>query len=181
MPASILGLASDSEHRFAKQPRQSMKLVAGRGVEGDAHCGEAVQHRSRIARDPAALNLRQVHLIQSELFEELAAMGFPISPGQLGENVTSRGIDLLALSRGTRLRLGNKTLIEITGLRNPCRQIDDNIGKGAMAALLDRVGNGSLVRKAGVMAVVLESGVVNLGDGIRVEWQPAAPIPLEPV
>ncbi len=181
MDGKVIGLWSDGEHRFAKQARERLQIVAGLGVEGDAHAGEKVQHRSRIARDPTAPNLRQVHLIHGELFAEVDEHGFAIAPGQMGENITTQGIDLLGLSRGTRLRLGSNALIEITGLRNPCRQIDENIAPGAMAAMLGRTADGGLIRKAGVMAIVLEDGTVQLDDPIAIVWRPAAFTALEPV
>ncbi|MEO6389214.1 MAG: MOSC domain-containing protein, partial [Croceibacterium sp.] len=134
--ARVVGVSSDAQHRFSKIERDGIELVAGLGVKGDAHCGVTVQHRSRMGQTPGAPNLRQVHLIHAELFEELARAGFTVSPGQLGENVTIRGIDLLGLSRGTRLRLGQSAVVELTGLRNPCAQIDTNIGPGAMRAVL---------------------------------------------
>jgi len=165
MTATIIGLARDGQHRFSKQPCESLTLLAGLGVEGDAHAGRLVQHLSRMAKDPSVPNLRQVHLIHAELFEELAGKGFQVKPGQLGENITTRGIDLLGLSRGTRLRLGPDALIEITGLRNPCKQID-GLAKGLMAATLDKAADGSLVRKCGVMATVVSGGVVRMGDPI---------------
>jgi MOSC domain-containing protein YiiM len=140
-----------------------------------------VQHLSRVAKAPETPNLRQVHLIHAELFEELAAKGFAVAPGALGENVTTRGIDLLGLSRGTRLRLGEEAVIEITGLRNPCWQIDANIAPGAMAATLDRAPDGSLVRKAGVMAVVVNGGRVRPGDPIDMVLRPKEHVALEPV
>lgn len=171
MTSVIIGLARDGQHRFSKQPCESLTLLAGLGVEGDAHAGRLVQHLSRMARDPNVPNLRQVHLIHSELFEELAEKGFEVSPGQLGENVTTRGIDLLSLSRGTRLRLGSDAVIEITGLRNPCKQID-GLAKGLMAATLDKAADGSLIRKCGVMAVVVTDGVVSPGDAIALESVP---------
>lgn len=179
MPA-IIALASDAAHQFSKQPRQSIRLIAGLGVEGDAHAGTTVQHLSRIARDPAAPNLRQVHLIHAELLTELAQKGFSVSPGQLGENITTRGIDLLGLMRGTRLRLGREAVIEITGLRNPCHQLN-GIAPGLMEAVLDRTADGSLVRKCGVMAVVIEGGELRLGDAIEIAAVPDRPVALEPV
>jgi len=177
----ILAVAADQTHRFAKVPRVEIELAAGLGVVGDAHHGEKVQHRSRVAKQPDAPNLRQVHLIHAELFDELGEAGFNVSPGELGENVTTRGVNLLALPRGTRLLLGSTAVIELTGLRNPCRQIDENIGQGAMAAVLARGGDGSLIRKAGVMAVVVRSGTVRRGDSAVVEWLPVDRQPLEPV
>ena len=180
MHGKVIAVGSDREHRFAKPTRGSIELLPGLGVAGDAHCGATVQHRSRIARTPGAPNLRQVHLIHAELFDELQRAGYAVRPGQLGENVTTRGIDLLALSRGTRLRIG-PALIELTGLRNPCRQIDDNIGPGAMQAVLSRDSAGNLVRKAGVMAIVLEGGDVRAGDPIAVERVPEAFAALAPV
>lgn len=181
MDAEVIAVACDSAHRFAKPARNSITLLTGLGVAGDAHCGKTVQHLSRLAKTPHAPNLRQVHLIHAELFDELAAAGFAVGPGQLGENVTTRGIDLLGLPRGARLRLGNETLIELTGLRNPCRQIDENVAPGAMAATLARGASGALIRKAGVMAVVLADGEVRAGDPIEIEFLPATLAPLEPV
>jgi MOSC domain-containing protein YiiM len=181
MIGRVIAVARDGRHRFAKPTCDSIRLVAGLGIEGDAHAGATVQHLSRIAKAPEQPNLRQVHLIHAELLDELAAKGFTVSPGELGENVTTRGIDLLGLPRGTRLRLGDQALVEVTGLRNPCRQIDDNIGEGGMAATLDRAPDGSLVRKAGVMAVVVESGIVAPGDLVSVAALPERHAPLEPV
>lgn len=171
MQPTIVALARDRAHRFSKQPCNSITLLADLGVEGDAHAGVTVQHLSRVAKDPRQPNLRQVHLIHAELLGELAAKGFAVEPGQLGENVTTRGLDLLGLSAGTRLRLGAEAVIEITGLRNPCRQIDD-LAKGLMAATLDKADDGSLIRKAGVMATVVTGGVVEVGDGIVLESVP---------
>lgn len=180
MTATIIGLARDSEHRFSKQPCSTLRLVAGLGVEGDSHAGVLVQHLSRMAKDPMTLNLRQVHLIHAELFDELAAQGFTVGPAQMGENVTTRGIDLLGLSGGTRLRLGAEAVIEITGLRNPCHQIN-GLAPGLMQAVLDHADDGSLVRKSGVMAVVITGGTVMVGDAIQLESLPLAHEPLEPV
>ena len=180
MTATIIGLARDSNHRLSKRPGAAVRLIAGRGVEGDAHAGSLVQHLSRMAKDPNAANLRQVHLIHAELFDELAGKGFAVGPAQMGENVTTRGIDLLGLSRGTRLRLGAEAVIEITGLRNPCHQLD-GLAPGLMEAVLDHGDDGSLVRKCGVMAVVITSGTVALGDAIQLESLPLAHEPLEPV
>jgi len=181
MEGRVIAVASDGEHRFAKPVRDSILLVAGLGVAGDAHCGTTVKHRSRSAQTPEAPNLRQVHLIHAELFDELGDAGFAVAPGELGENVTTAGLDLLALPRGARLRLGETALVELTGLRNPCRQIDDNVGSGAMAATLARAADGSLVRKAGVMAVVLAGGEVRPGDPIALALPPGPFEPLVPV
>ncbi len=180
MDGTVVAVASDPEHRFGKPLRDRLTLLPGLGVAGDAHCGPTVRHRSRLRGTPAAPNLRQVHLLHTELFEDLARAGFTVSPGDLGENVTTRGIGLLDLPRGTRLRVGT-ALIELTGLRNPCRQIDDNIGAGAMRAVLSRDADGNLVRKAGVMAIVVEGGEVRPNDAILVELVPQAFVPLAPV
>ena len=173
MPAKIIGLSRDGEHRFGKAPQAALRLMAGLGVAGDAHAGRLVQHLSRVAKDPGMPNLRQVHLIHAELLAELAAKGFAIAPGQMGENVTTCGIDLLGLSAGTRLRLGDAAVIEITGLRNPCAQLN-GLAPGLMAAVLDRASDGSLIRKAGVMAVVVTGGAIGLGDAITLESVPLA-------
>ena len=177
----VLAVARDKEHRFGKALRECIVLIPGQGVKGDAHCGTTVRHLSRLAKTPDAPNLRPVHLIHAELFAELADAGFKVAPGALGENVTTFGIDLLALPRGTRLRVGEEAVIELTGLRNPCRQIDDNIGQGSMAATLARAADGTLVRKAGVMAVVLEGGEVRPGDAVVVDRLSDPRLPLAPV
>jgi MOSC domain-containing protein YiiM len=162
----VLAVAASPAHGFSKRVADRIRLVAGLGVAGDAHAGATVKHRSRVARDPTRPNLRQVHLLHAELFEDLRGRGFAIAPGDLGENITTAGIDLLALPRGARLRCGS-ALIEVTGLRNPCRQLD-TFRPGLMAATLDRDAAGGLVRKAGVMAVVIEGGDVAPGDAIAV-------------
>lgn len=176
----VVAVAADPAHAFSKATRSSIRLLAGLGVEGDAHMGATVRHRSRVARDPTQPNLRQVHLLHAELLEELGTKGFSIGPGEIGENVLTRGIDLLALPRGTRLRIGAAALVEVTGLRNPCVQLD-RFRKGLMAATLDRTADGRLIRKAGVMAVVLEGGEVRPGDPITAELRADRRAPLEPV
>lgn len=167
-------------HTFSKVPVASVRLVTGEGVAGDAHAGRTVQHRSRVARTPGAPNLRQVHLLPGELHDELRAGGFDVGPGAIGENVLTRGLDLLALPTGTRLRLGAAAVVEVTGLRNPCLQLDD-FRPGLMGAVLDRDDEGNLVRKAGVMAIVLADGEVCPGDSIGIELPPRPHVPLAPV
>jgi MOSC domain-containing protein YiiM len=178
--AQVLAVHRSSTHGFSKFAEEAITLVPGVGVEGDAHAGVTVKHRSRVRRDPSQPNLRQVHLLQAELFDELMAKDHPVWPGEMGENITTRGIDLLALPTGTRLRLGGNAMIELTGLRNPCSQID-KFQPGLMAAVLDRDAQGALVRKAGVMAVVLQGGGVRCGDPITVELPAGIPRLLEPV
>jgi MOSC domain-containing protein YiiM len=168
MNAMITAVSCNPRHSFGKQNQISIRFVKGLGVDGDAHRGTTVKHRSRVAKDPNQPNLRQVHLLHAELFDELLALGFRVSAGELGENVTTRGIDLLALPRGTRLHLGDAAVVEVTGLRNPCVQID-RFQKGLMKALLGRDENGNLIRKSGVMAIVVEGGDVKPGDPIRIE------------
>lgn len=165
--ARVVAVARDDEHRFSKPTRDSITLLAGIGVEGDAHAGTTVQHLSRVRRDPTAPNLRQVHLIHSELFDDMARRGHAVPPGGLGENITTTGVDLLGLSRGTRLEIGDEAVIEITGLRNPCVQIN-GLSDGLMKELVHVDDAGETVRLAGVMSIVLQGGVVRPGDGIRV-------------
>jgi MOSC domain-containing protein YiiM len=175
-----MAVSRSAGHTFSKPTAERIRLLAGLGVEGDAHAGVTVKHRSRVARDPSQPNLRQVHLISAELHDELHAAGFPVTAGQMGENVTTRGVDLLALPTGTRLRLGATAVVEVTGLRNPCVQLN-GLHAGLMAAVLDRDEEGNLVRRAGVMGIVLEGGDVRPGDGIEVT-PPAGPRrPLRPV
>ena len=173
MSPRIIAVSRCGSHAFTKPNVESIRLVAGLGIEGDAHLGELVKHRSRVRDDPTKPNLRQVHLIHAELFDELAMQGFTLTPGEIGENVTTRDIDLLALPRGTRLHLGNAAIVEVTGLRNPCKQIEAH-AKGLLAACLGRDADGGLVRKTGIMGIVIAGGEVKSGDAIRVEL-PAGP------
>jgi hypothetical protein len=179
-PGFVAAVSRAAEHTFSKPNADRIGLLAGLGVEGDAHLGRTVQHRSRVARDPSQLNLRQVHLIHGELHDELHAQGFDVPPGAMGENITTRGIELLALPTGTRLLLGEEAIVEVTGLRNPCLQLD-RFQHGLMAAVLERDDAGGLVRKSGVMAVVLASGEVQPGDPIAVELPPPPHSALAPV
>jgi MOSC domain-containing protein YiiM len=180
MTATVVALARDPLHRVSKPPVERLRLIAGLGVEGDAHAGLTMQHRSRWAKQRTVPNLRQVHLIHSELFEELAGKGFAIAPGQMGENVTTRGIDLLGLSAGARLRLGADAVIEVTGLRNPCFKLD-GIAPGLMQAVIEKGPGKTLIRKAGVMAVVIASGEVAVGGAIEMIESPVEHRPLQPV
>ena len=180
MNAVVTAVSRSAAHGFSKANQDSICLLAGLGVEGDTHSGVTVQHRSRVAQDPSQPNLRQVHLIHSELFDELQSAGFTVLAGQTGENITTRGIDLLGLPTGTRLRLGNQAVVEVTGLRNPCSQLDAFL-PGLTAAVLGRDAEGHLVRKAGIMGIVLESGEVFAGDKISVVLPPEPFRPLERV
>lgn len=178
--ARVVAVSKDDRHRFSKLRTSEITLLAGQGVEGDAHCGVTVKHRSRVARDPSQPNLRQVHFIHAELFEELADKGYVIAPGEIGENITTLGIDLLTLPTGALLRLGADAVVEITGLRNPCHQLNDH-KSGLTQAVLDRDDAGNLIRKAGVMSIVRAGGTVLPGDSIRVELPPEPHRPLERV
>lgn len=178
--AVVLALHLSPEHSFSKRQQTEIELLAGHGVKGDAHCGVTVKHRSRVAVDPNQPNLRQVHLVHHELLEELRASGFRVEPGTIGENVTTSGLDILSLPRGTRLRLGETAIIELTGLRNPCVQLD-HFQQGLTQAVLGRDADGQLIRKAGVMAIVLSNGTVRPGDPISVELPPLPHYRLEKV
>jgi len=165
---------------MSKAACEEIRLVAGLGVEGDAHSGVTVKHRSRVRQDPTQPNLRQVHLMHAELLDELVGKGMAVEAGEMGENITTRGLDLLALPEGAVLRIGDTACIRVTGLRNPCHQLD-GIHEGLQQAVLDRGPEGELIRKGGVMAVVLEGGPVRPGDAIRVELPDGPHRPLEPV
>lgn len=171
MSGVVIAVSRSTTHTFTKANQDSIQLLTGLGVQGDSHMGKTVQHRSRVAVDPTQPNLRQVHLIHSELHDELQTAGFAVSAGQMGENITTRGINLLDLPTGTRLHIGNKAVVELTGLRNPCAQLDQ-FQAGLMAAVLDRDENGKLIRKAGVMGIVAVSGEVRSGDLIQIELPP---------
>jgi len=168
---TVTAVSRSAAHTFSKANQDSIELVAGLGVTGDAHAGETVKHRSRVARDPTQPNLSQVHLIHAELHDELRDAGFTVEAGELGENITTRGVDLLGLPTGALLHLGGSVVVEVTGLRNPCHQIDD-LQPGLLAAVLDRDEDGTVIRKAGVMGVVLVGGEVRPGDPVGVELPP---------
>lgn len=168
------------DHGFSKRTAPEIEVVAGLGVEGDAHQGARVRHRSRVAADPTQPNLRQVHLIHAELFDDVADQGFEVGPGDLGENVTTRGLDLLALPVGSMLAVGPDVLLAVTGLRNPCRQIDA-FQPGLLGAVVDRNADGSLRRLAGVMAVAVRGGTIRPDDPILVARPPGRHHPLDRV
>ena len=180
MTGRVAAVSRSASHTLNKGNQEAITLVAGLGVEDDAHAGVTVKHRSRVARDPSQPNLRQVHLIHAELHQTLRESGFDISPGQMGENVTTEGVDLLGLPTGTRLKLGDEAIVEVTGLRNPCAQLD-KIQPGLMKATLDHDEQGNLIRKAGIMGVVIAGGQIKIGDSIAVELPAAPHHPLEPV
>lgn len=177
--ALVVSVSLSPAHGFSKMPVDTIRLIAGRGVEGDAHCGTTVKHRSRVAVDPNQPNLRQVHLLPEELVIELAARGFRIGPGDIGENILTRGLDLVGLPTGARLTIG-EAVVEVTGLRNPCIQLD-RFQAGLTQAVLGRAADGGLVRKAGVMAIVLEGGRVRPGDALAVALPEGPHRPLRPV
>jgi MOSC domain-containing protein YiiM len=180
MNGKVIAVSLSSTHSFSKPNQESIKLLTGLGVEGDTHLGEKVQHRSRVAKDPNQPNLRQVHLIHAELHDELREKGFDVSPGQMGENITTRGLDLLRLPTGTKLHLGSNAVVEVTGLRNPCTQLDD-FQSGLMKAVLDKDEEGNLIRKAGIMGIVLSDGEVHVNDEIHAELPLEPHQPLKPV
>jgi len=176
--ASVLAVARDAGHNFSKPVCDSINVVTGLGVEGDAHYGKLIQHLYRIKKEPNDPNLRQIHLIHRELHEELRAKGFDIAPGDMGENVTTQGIDLLGLPRGTVLKFGEEAAVEITGLRNPCYQLND-FREGLMKACLDKAEDGSVIFKSGIMGIILKDGTIKTGDQIRVELPDGPHTPLD--
>ncbi|GAA2901483.1 MOSC domain-containing protein [Streptomyces mexicanus] len=180
MGATVKAVSSNGTYSFTKPNRDSITLLAGLGVEGDVHAGVTVKHRSRVAQDPTQPNLRQVHLIHEELFAEVARAGFAVSPGDLGENITTSGIDLLGLPVGTLLHIGAEAVVEVTGLRNPCRQID-SFRSGLLKQVVGRDEDGNVVRKAGIMSIVVHGGEVRPGDPIRAELPAEPHRPLERV
>lgn len=180
MNGFVLAVARDDKHRFSKQVAPEIHIVPGLGVEGDAHQGVTVKHRSRVRADPTQPNLRQVHLIHAELFDELAGKGFDVGPADLGENITTRGVDLLGLPQGALIRIGDQVVLEATGLRNPCAQIE-NFRAGLLDAVLERRPDGELVRKSGIMTIALAGGTVKANDAIAIELPPLPHCKLERV
>ncbi|WP_078612964.1 MOSC domain-containing protein [Streptomyces canus] len=180
MSGRVTAVSSNGEYSFTKPNRDSVRLLTGLGVEGDVHAGVTVKHRSRVAQDPTQPNLRQVHLIHEELFAEVGEEGFKVVPGELGENITTRGIDLLGLPVGTLLRIGDSAVLEVTGLRNPCLQIE-LFQDGLLKQVVGRDAAGNIVRKAGIMSIVKEGGVVRPGDAIEMELPSGPHRPLDRV
>jgi MOSC domain-containing protein YiiM len=180
MDGKVIAVSCSGIHNFSKQNQERIRLIAGLGVEDDAHMGITVKHRSRVAQDPTQPNLRQVHLIHAELFDELQLSGFRVAPGQMGENITTHGINLLGLPTNTRLYIGGTAVIEVTGLRNPCIQIDQ-FQPGLLSKVVSRDEHGGLIRKAGIMSIVLASGQIAPGDDIHIELPPQPYRPLDRV
>lgn len=180
MGGTVTAVSSNGEYSFTKPNRPGITLLAGLGVEGDVHAGVTVKHRSRMAQDPTRPNLRQVHLIHEELFQELAEKGFTVGPGDLGENITTRGVDLLGLPTGTLLHIGTEAVVEVTGLRNPCSQIDA-FQDGLLKQVVGRDETGAVVRKAGIMGIVRAGGAIRPGDLVKTELPDGPHRPLERV
>jgi MOSC domain-containing protein YiiM len=180
MQGEVIAVSRAGEHKFSKENQPVIELIAGLGVRDDAHAGVTIKHRVRVREDPSRPNLRQVHLIHSELFEELAPAGYSLYPGAIGDNVTTRGLKLLELPTGTRLHLGRHAIVEVTGLRTPCRQIDA-FSPGLMGALLEKQPDGNVMRKSGIMGIVIAGGEVRPGDIIRAEFPKEPHRPLKPV
>ena len=174
MSGEVVSVSRSAVHAFSKNVVGEIVLLAGLGVEGDAHAGVTVRHRYRVRRDATAVNLCQVHLLQEELFTELAALGLAVSAGEMGENITTRGVDVLGLGRDALLRIGESAVVRVTGLREPCTQMN-GLWPGLMKACVSKQ-DGRVVRKAGIMGVVVVGGVVRAGDGIVIE---AAPVRVE--
>ncbi len=173
-----MSVSLSEDHNFSKKTCSRITLLKGLGVEGDAHCGAKVQHRSRVAKNPDQPNLRQIHLLQSEILDELKGLGFSVQPGEMGENITTAGIDLISLPTNARIKIGNSAVIEIKGLRNPCSQIND-FKKGLMNQFLAKDQTGNAVYKAGVMGIVLEGGEIARGDKISVSMPDGPHIKLQ--
>lgn len=180
MKGRVVAVHRSASHSFSKQMQPSIRLLACLGVEGDAHCGTTMKHLRRLPREAESANLRQVHVLHAELHDDLRAAAFTIEAGAMGENITTRGVDLLALPSGARLHLGDTVILEIKGLRNPCRQLDE-LQRGLMAACIRRETNGELVRLAGVMAVVIRGGAVTAADRVEVDLPPQPHHGLRPV
>lgn len=180
MAGRIEALHSSPSHSLKKETTSSLEIIKGLGVKGDAHMGAKIKHVYRVRKDPNEPNLRQVHIIHAELFDELKTKDFDISFGEMGENITCSGLDILSLPTDTELQMGVSTRLKVTGLRNPCAQLD-SIKKGLMKACLDRNQSGEMIPKVGIMTIVLEGGIINQGDEIKVVFPPEPHRKLEAV
>jgi len=165
----VHSLSISEQHTFSKNVLDEVEVIAGIGIKGDAHAGKTVKHRSRVAKDPTQPNLRQIHLIHLELLSELAAKGYHVKPGDLGENITTQGISLLDLPKDTILTIGKSVEVQITGLRNPCHQID-KFQKGLLKEVVGKNDAGEIVRMAGIMGIVLKGGIIKVNDAIHITY-----------
>jgi MOSC domain-containing protein YiiM len=164
---NVKSVSKSLSHTFSKNVVGQIKLIEGLGVEDDVHLGKTVKHQYLAKKYPTSANLRQVHLIHYELIEELNENGFSVSDGDLGENITTIGIDLLNLPTDTILKIGNEAVVKITGLRNPCVQLD-MFQKGLLKAVIEKDENGNVIRKCGIMGIVIKSGIVRIDDAIEI-------------
>ena len=171
--ASVVAVSKDEYHRFSKVPCTQITLIKGVGVRGDTHSGVTVQHLFAVEQDPRQPNLRQVHLLQQEFLDQARDQGYELTPGDLGENILTDDLDLVGLWQDTLLHIGSQAVVRVSGLRNPCAQID-SFRPGLLQVAVRRDLKGDVVRKAGIMGVVTTGGVVHPGDEIEVEW-PAQP------
>jgi MOSC domain-containing protein YiiM len=174
--SSVVAVHRKEEYGVFKEIQESVHLVKGFGVQGDAHMGTLVQHRYNKKQNPNQPNLRQVHLIQAELFDDLKELGLIVKPGEMGENITTRNIDIINLPLDTKLHLGDSAILQLTGLREPCGQLN-TVQKGLKNAVLDESGKS----RVGVMSVVLRGGAVKADDLIRVELPSEPHQDLQPV
>jgi MOSC domain len=165
LQGTVVAVAADRGHRFSKPTRDRIVLLEGHGVEGDAHAGPFVRHRYLARRRPRVPNLRQVHLIPSELFRSLSEAGFEVAAGDLGENITTTGLDLERMPLGTLIEFGLMAMIELTGLRTPCVLID-RFQAGLKRQVLSSDETGPPF-KCGVLGVVRSGGPVAAGDAAR--------------
>jgi hypothetical protein len=170
MRDAVLAVCSDASHRFGKTARLRVRFIEGHGIDDDAHAGAVIRHRYLARREPQLPNDRQVHLLQSELFDDLRTLGYDVGPGELGENVTTRGLKLLELPLGSLLRLGSTAVVELTGLRTPCGYID-KYQKGLKRQMIVRTSDGPTFR-CGAMGIVRASGEVSPADPIAFEGAP---------
>jgi len=166
----VVGLARDGRNGFSKSAMDTICLIQGQGVEGDAHSGPFVRHRYLARRQPRLPNLRQVHLIPSELFEALRNAGYDLHPGDLGDNIATAGLDLETLPMGALLDLGSEACIELTGLRTPCVLID-RFRTGLKRQMVCSEPVAPRFR-CGVMSIVRTGGRLAVGDPIRVRLPP---------
>jgi len=171
MEPFVIAVSRSKTHTFSKPNQEAIQLIAGLGVEGDAHSGRTVKHRFLVKKDASRPNIRQIHLIHAELFDELEVKGYSVKPGELGENITTREVDLLGLPTGTILKIGSEVVVKVTALRNPCKQIDE-FQKGLLKEVLYKDEEDNLVRATGVMGIILKGGRVQPGDNILVELPP---------
>jgi MOSC domain-containing protein YiiM len=162
---SVIAVCQKTEPGLPKFEAEAIQLIEDFGVSGDYHAGKLIRHRYWAAKDPTHPNHRQVLLVDTSIYADLASQGIALKPGMLGENVVVDGIQVMTLAVGARLQLGD-ALLELTEVRNPCYQLNE-MHPDLLEAVKPEV-DGQPRRNAGMFARILTGGWVRPGNPVLV-------------